>query len=61
MLKGEESTADARTWVARSPGLVLGQEEDKDVAGGAMGERHPSIRYDYTNVHAPSGVKEGAP
>ena len=51
--ESEEMKADARTWVA--DGLVLRQEEDMD-AGEGM-KRHMSIRYDYTNVQPPAGVK----
>jgi hypothetical protein len=51
--EGEEVKVDARTWVAG--GLVLRQEEDMDVGEGM--KRHMSLRYDYTNVQPPAGVK----
>ena len=47
--------ADARIWVAKGSGLVLRVEEDRDTGGGD--KAHVSIRYDYTNVQAPAGVK----
>lgn len=46
---------DVRTWVAKSSGLILGSEEEMDIGGGH--KRHLSIRYEYTNVQAPAGVK----
>jgi hypothetical protein len=51
----ENVKADARTWVAKGSGLVLRTEEDLDVGGGE--KRHISIRYEYTNVRAPAGVR----
>lgn len=48
-------SAVARTWVARSSGLVLKTEEDIDT-GGPGGKQHISIRYDYDNVRAPAGA-----
>jgi hypothetical protein len=51
----EDLKADARTWIAQDTGLVLRTEEDLDT--GVGGKRHISIRYEYTNVHAPAGVR----
>lgn len=53
--EGEAGTADARHWVATGSGMLLRTEEDIDAGGGD--KRHISIRYDYTNVTAPAGVK----
>ena len=53
--ENEGVKADARTWVAKSSGLFLRTEEDVDTGGGD--KRHMSIRYEYTNVQAPAGVK----
>jgi hypothetical protein len=44
--------ADSRIWVAKGTGLVLRVEDDQDTGGGD--KAHVSIRYDYTNVHAPA-------
>jgi hypothetical protein len=52
--ESEYGTADTRSWVARGSGLVLRAEEDLDTGGGD--KLHISIRYEYTNVHAPAGV-----
>jgi hypothetical protein len=41
--------------VAKGSGLILRLEEDLDVGDGD--KRHISMRYDYTNVQAPAGVK----
>jgi len=50
--------ADAKTWIATATGLILRQEEDMGT-DDATGTTHMSIRWDYSNVHAPAGV--GAP
>jgi hypothetical protein len=50
--------ADARTWIATGTGLILHQEEDMGTDDGT-GTTHMSIRWDYSSVHAPTGV--GAP
>ncbi len=47
--------SDAQIWISKSSGLVLKQEEDLD--DGAGGKRHLSLRYEYTNVQPPAGVK----
>jgi hypothetical protein len=46
---------DVRTWVAKGSGLVLRTEDDMDTGGGR--KSHISVRYDYTNVQAPAGVR----
>lgn len=53
--ENEGVKADARTWVAKGSGLIVRTEEDLDTGGGD--KRHMSIRYEYTNVQAPAGVK----
>jgi hypothetical protein len=53
--ENEGVKTDTRAWVAKGSGLILRTEEDMDVGGG--GKRHMSIRYEYTNVQAPAGVK----
>jgi hypothetical protein len=53
--ENEGVKADTRVWVAKGSGLVLRTEQDMDTGGGD--KVHRSIRYDYTNVQAPAGVK----
>jgi hypothetical protein len=48
--------SDVQTWITKSTGLVMKQEEDLDAGAGA-GKRHLSLRFEYTNVHAPAGAK----
>ncbi len=48
----EDTKADTQTWISKSKGLLLRQEEDVDIGGGD--KRHISIRYEYTNVRAPA-------
>ena len=52
----EGATSDATTWVSKSRGLPLRLESDID-AGGKMGKSHRSIRFEYSNVQPPAGVK----
>lgn len=49
-------TNDGRQWVSKSRGLPLRTVMRLDV-GGAMGKSIMVMRYDYTNVSAPAGVK----
>lgn len=51
--KNEDFTTDAQIWISKSKGLVLREEEDMDVGGGASGKSHLSVRYEYSNVQAP--------
>ena len=51
--KNGDFTTDAQIWISKSKGLVLREEEDMDVGGGASGKSHLSIRYEYSNVQAP--------
>ena len=53
--ESEGVKADARIWLTKSSGLILHLEEDVDTGGGD--KLHMSIRYEYTNVQAPAGVK----
>lgn len=47
--------SDAQTWISKSSGLPLKTEEDIDTGDGD--KRHMSIRYEYSNVKAPAGVR----
>jgi hypothetical protein len=46
--------ADARAWIGTGNGLLLKMDESVDAAGM---KSHYLIRYEYTNVSAPAGVK----
>jgi hypothetical protein len=48
----DDTKADTQTWISKSKGLLLRQEEDVDIGGGD--KRHFSIRFEYTNVQAPA-------
>lgn len=43
---------DSQIWISKSRGVPLKLEMDMD--GGGKGKNHRSIRYEYTNVHAPA-------
>lgn len=45
-------TVDNQVWVSRRRGLILRQETDIDTGNG--NKTHMSVRYDYSNVHAPA-------
>jgi len=47
----EDSKTDGTVWVGKTSGLSLRAEVDID------GGMHSSVRYEYSNVHAPEGVK----
>jgi len=47
---------DTTVWVSKGAGLPQRAEIDVD-AGGAAGKSHLSLRWDYKNVQAPTGVK----
>jgi hypothetical protein len=51
-----DEKSDSQLWISKSKGVPLKLEMDMDV-GGASGKSHRSMRYEYTNVQAPSGVK----
>jgi len=54
--ENDMAKSDTRVWVAKSTGLI--HREDIDMyADEGDGKRHISIRYDYTNVQPPAGVK----
>jgi hypothetical protein len=54
--ENDMAKTDARFWVAKSTGLIY--REDIDMYGDeGDGKQHMSIRYDYTNVQPPAGVK----
>ncbi len=46
------ATSDTQIWISKSKGLIIKQETDLDVGGGAP-KSHSSARYEYTNVQAP--------
>ncbi len=54
--KTPDATTGSTIWISKSKGVPLKLEMDMDV-GGAQGKSHRSIRYEYTNVQAPAGVK----
>ena len=49
----DDAKADGQVWISKSKGLLLREDEDLDV-GDAGGKTHISIRYQYSNVQAPS-------
>jgi hypothetical protein len=54
--ENDMAKTDAQLWVAKSTGLILREEIDMDT-GDAGGKRHISLRFDYTNVQPPPGLK----
>jgi len=53
---GDGFKSDVTIWISKSRNVPLRSESDMDV-GGAAGKSHTSMRYDYSNVQAPAGVK----
>lgn len=53
--ENEGVIGDSRTWIAKGSGLPVRQEED--ITTGGTDKRHMSIRWEYTNVQAPAGVR----
>ncbi|MEP6494246.1 MAG: hypothetical protein ABJF01_16305 [bacterium] len=53
--ENDGTKAHSRIWIAKSTGLPL--RIDTDIDTGVAASTHRSIRYEYTNVQAPSGVK----
>lgn len=53
--ENDEIKSGGQTWISKSKGLPLRTEEDVDT--GDPNKQHMSIRYDYSNVHAPAGVQ----
>lgn len=54
--ENDMAKTDAQLWVAKSTGLIVREDIDLDT-GDAGGKRHMSMRFDYTNVQPPPGVK----
>ena len=52
----EDGTNDTNAWVSKRRNVLVQSDEHLDV-GGALGKTHMVQRYEYTNVHAPAGVK----
>ena len=48
-----DDTIDTQIWVSKLRGLPLKQVGDMDV-GGARGKSHTEVRYEYSNVTAPT-------
>lgn len=54
--ENDMAKTDARLWVAKNTGLIYREDTDLDT-GDAGGKRHVSMRFDYTNVEPPPGMK----
>jgi hypothetical protein len=54
--ENEMAKTDTQLWVAKSTGLILREEIDMYADEGG-GKRHISMKFDYTNVQPPPGVK----
>ena len=52
----EGAKVDSQIWISKSRGTPLKLDTQTDL-GGARGKVHRTMRYEYTNVHAPEGVK----
>lgn len=52
----EEAKSSSTLWVSKRTGLPLKNEIDIDT-GGKEGKQHDSVRYDYSNVRPPAGVR----
>jgi hypothetical protein len=52
----EDAKSSSTLWVSKRTGLPLKIEIDID-SGGTLGKQHNSVRYDYSNVRPPAGVK----
>ncbi len=52
----EDTKSSATLWVSKRTGLPLKNEIDID-SGGGLGKQHDSVRYDYSNVRPPAGVR----
>ena len=53
--ENEGVKSQGQVWISKSKGLPLRTEEDVDT--GDPDKQHMSIRYEYSNVHAPAGVQ----
>ena len=49
-------TSDSQVWISIAKGLPNKQEQSVDV-GGALGKSHKVMRFDYSHVMPPPGVK----
>ena len=52
----EDVKIDSQVWISKQRAVPLKAEIDMDV-GGKLGKSHRSMRYEYTNVQAPAGVR----
>lgn len=52
----EDTKSSSTLWVSKRTGLPLKIEIDIDT-GGTQGKEHSSVRYDYSNVRPPAGVR----
>lgn len=52
----EGAKIDSQLWISKSRGTPLKVDTQTDL-GGARGKVHRTMRYEYTNVMAPAGVK----
>ena len=52
----DEIKIDSQVWISKARGLPLKTEVDMDV-GGKFGKSHRSMRYEYTNVQVPAGLR----
>lgn len=52
----EDAKSSSTLWVSKRTGLPLKNEIDIDT-GGTQGKEHSSVRYDYSNVRPPAGVR----
>ena len=55
-VQDKDERIDEKVWISPVRHLALKAEADMDV-GGAAGKSHRSTRYEYTNVHAPAGLR----
>ena len=53
--KTEDGETTQELWLG--DGRLQRMDQDMDVGAGAAGKSHTSMRYEYTNVQAPPGVK----
>jgi hypothetical protein len=52
--ESEDVKSDGTIWIGKSRGTPLREEMGSDISPGKM---HIAVRYDYSNVRAPDGVK----
>jgi len=51
-----DEKVDSQVWISKARGVPLKQETDMD-AGGMAGKSHRTMRYEYSNVQAPAGIR----